>query len=104
MHRFLIALTLLFLSVTGCATGRRSTLAQAPLTPVMLYDNHAGWPTATAMGRSNWPSTTSYQRQAESVEYYEQFIDIQRAGPFSGRNQDYVYRRFSTRRTGRASR
>ena len=104
MRWVLASVTLGFLFVGGCAAGRGVTLAQAPLAPIMLYDAQAGWPTAAAMGRSTWPSTTSYQEQSEEVFYTERFIDVQRAGPFAGRNHDYVYRRFSTRRVGRGRR
>ena len=99
-----VSATLFILAASGCASGRELTLARAPMSSVLLYDAHGGWPSAGEMGRSTWPSTASYQGQEEQVFYTEQFIDIQRAGPHIGQNHDYVYRRFSTRREGRARR
>lgn len=104
MNWIKITVTLFILAAGGCTTGRDLTLAQAPMSPVLLYDAHGGWPSAGDMGRSTWPSTASYQSQEEQVFYTERFIDVQRAGPHSGQNHDYVYRRFSTRRVGRARR
>ena len=87
---------------TGCTYVRPAVVEHGPqFTPAILFDRHAGVPTANQMAyRSGWPSTLSLYQLGESVYYRERFIDIQEAGPRGRGRLGHTYRRFDTIREG----
>ena len=84
--------------LAGCASSSERISQVRPSTPVLLFDDMPlGNP---VVARSSWPSAVVGQT-SQNTRFREIFIDVQYPRPFIGRNQDFVYRRFETRRSGR---
>ncbi len=100
----LVAVTLLLLSSIGCSQGRRACSLRGPARVALLFDARPGVVRASQMAfRSDWPAAEAYREAGEQISFKVHFIDLQGRGR-PGPGGDFVYRRFETRRVGRAHR
>jgi hypothetical protein len=113
------------LVLTGCAAERTESIATAsaqcaaapspvreapvavpvgrPIASGLIFDRQPGTADASQFTwRSDWPSTDSYTRRPESIQYREHFHDSQ--GPGDNSLHDWTYRRFDSIRSGEATR
>ncbi|MCK4658435.1 MAG: hypothetical protein KAV82_02845 [Phycisphaerae bacterium] len=94
------------ISAVGCAHKPPAPTCDGwRLTPALLFDRHAGSPSAGLMAhRSDWPCAVSFYQFGELLHYRERFIDVQQVGSLGRGWSGYTYRRFDTLREGSAAR
>jgi hypothetical protein len=97
--RRLAAILLLFASLAfcGCAASVCRVVPQSPVSTHLIFNPERTGVPPRDMTRADWPATPAYAHGAEQVEYRETIID--RQGRF-GADQDRLYRRFESVRTG----
>lgn len=102
LRRLLFAnLTMCCIVFSGCADSQSRRFDSSYVARDLLF-NAAFMPGELAINtREPWPVSLSYQRPSEEIEYRETVID--RQGWFNN-DENSLYRRFETRRKGRARR